>query len=268
MSISQYIQNMLLRWKYNERVSFIPNARKPWAICTYSAYDYHSPHNIIGQFSHARDAFIRAKQIQQAYIQKYGRFKVITHYMIQQHNPPTEPKYSPAANHLWIRNTTMPLHRLNITDIFLVAGKYHQLPPNHQHISHDDIILSAIEFSPLYIYTITYQQYIVPLDICITYEIKYSHQDPDPICRFMRNQYIYYTISAITSDHTYDSNTLPTHHIPHLSNILQAHILNQSSLSEHQKIQRLHILNRVNFPKILQQIPHIYTIPNTQPITH
>lgn len=268
MPLLRYIRGILLRQKHNQHVSLPTNPQKPWAICTYSGYNKHPPHHIIGQFSNPLDAFICAQQIQQAYIQKYRRFYLSdTHYITQQYNPPKEPKYSAAANHIWIRNTNIPVHCLNIADIFLVDGEYCKLTPNIAQLSHDTLMLHAIKLSILQTYTVTYQQYIVPLDMCITYTAKYVHHDPNPLHHFTLQPDIYYNIRNISSQEIYDNNTISTNNIPHIADIIETHIYNQSSLSQHEKIHQLRVLHRVNFLHITEQIPHIYTIPNTQPIT-
>lgn len=280
MQILQHIHYALLRRKYHSLQSLTPNPDTPWAICTYdidsyardpramadimrtdnvkhNQYHHIPPHHIIGQCADIRTAFARAQHIQQAYMQKYGLCNHIPkqsmHRPISYNTP-----YSAIANHLWIRNTNIPVDDTNIQHIIPVHGRY-RIYPNINTISNGRLILSSITLSPSNTYDIEYQHYIPSLDIYITYRVQYHPTKHSHM--FHRQQHIIYTIQSISKRTIYHTASIPINAVPYIHDFIEQRILAIPHISEHQKSQQLRILYNANITHITNIIPDTYAIP-------
>lgn len=284
MQILQHMHYALLRRKYHSRQSLTSNPNTPWAIYTYDIESYardphamadimrtdnvkhnqyhHIPrHHIIGQCTDMRTAFARAQRIQQAYMQKYGLYDHIPKQSIGRpisYNTP----YSTIANHLWIRNTDIPIDDTNIQHIIPVHGRY-RVYPNIHTISNDRLIISSITLSSSNTYDIEYQHYIPALDIYITYRVQYHPTKHSHI--FHRKTYIHYTIQSICDRTVYHAASRLTSEIPYIHDVIQQRILAIPHISQHQKSEQLRILYNARITRITDIIPDIYTIPAPLP---
>ena len=224
---------------------------------THNQYHHIPPHHIVGQCTDIRTAFARAQHIQQAYMQKYGlcnRIPKQSMYRPISYNTP----YSAIANHLWIRNTNIPVDNTNIQHIIPVHGRY-RIYPNINTISNDRLILSSITLSPSNTYDIEYQHYIPSLDIYITYRVQYHPTKHSHM--FHRQKHIIYTIQALSQGTIYHTASIPIDAVPYRHDCIEQRILAIPHISQHQKAQQLRRLYNANSTHITNMIPETYASP-------